>query len=1412
MEDQLALENQEEKIFKLIHDDNITTIILSGDLGVGKTWMARKLSERAIKSKLFDTTLWFFLNKKYRVVEVYENIAHQLSLLDSTKEWEHDDDNDHVDDDGINDVDMEVKKVKSLTEKINSNLAEKRLLIILDDEGYKMDEDEIIEMLRPLLHNGQKIFFKVLITTRRKTVGTQQIQQTEKVIDIQTLTEEESISLFKEKAAEKASVFSGIQEFPKAIANESKGVPALIVAIAGVLRNFEEVQSCLDEAANNESYDIKYLLSSLFGLALNDDNSNDLISCFWHCKHLLRTHRGIHFNVLIAHWMIEGYLGSVDNIVEAYWKGHRVLMKLMDRGILTIQTGNDIIMEGAALDIFDCRRHGFHATASLGLGGVIDAGLGVISMRDGMMGTSEKWKKSSILMLDGNHLRKELPNTLSRSHPKSFQQLEVLQVLVLFNPRLKSLPLPLSNMKKLRVLVLRNCHLLEEIDFFKDLARLKSKKDKLKLKALTALEISGASSSLIIPDNIFQHMPKLGSLNLSSLKITSLPSSILHLGELRWLVLRGCSELAELPMLKQFRKLEVLDLSGCRSLTEIEGKSLRFAKKLRLLNLSQTQIRCLPSLNGLVGLTHLLLSECSLLKTLPDLKDLTSLQILDVSSSITLNEINIKSFNSKQLQILDLSNTAVTVLPSTKALVNLELLDLSNASNLARVNDKSLQHLRLLRVLNLSKSSISYLPSISNLNLQKLLLPDCKFLLELPELEGLVQLEELDLSGCLLLKELPHFNTLVKLKKLHLSDCSSLVTLPCLSQNRLLEVLDLSGCHELKVIRDESFEHMPCLQILDLSETKVESLPSLSNLTKLSHLKLKHCINLREIPQMNSLLQLEVLNLCGVPVPSLKLETEFLKHMTNLQMLDLSETVIENLPSMSNFNNLKELSLRGCSNLKTLSDLEALKKLDVLDLSGTGITCLPPLSTLSNLRTLMLTGCSGLDNSLHLEEFIMLIFMEKLPLKFSDLLHIKQLDLPAEKNSSSDHPYRDHWRISNNKRPLIYVNSAPFLALLERSLDLFDTSFEQFSFSIHPVEEGDKGRDFYLYGDELVFRNIYFKSRKISLPKYQCRYLEIRGFNNPPMYIDNILSRAAFVVLIENTFIRNLTDLGKEYIDMMKGCWIESCSKMDCVLPIKEEGKEEYLGRNLEILWISNLPSLRSIWSENLKPFNFTNLKSLYLDCCPMLTRVVFSSLPKHLEILEIKFCEKLVSVVEDDVLPESAECRLQNLRVLHLLDLPELSSIGFDFPSVQALRIEDCPNLMNLENSIKSSLNLETILVANVIDLRILCSYHLQPESFKMLKQLSIDTCSKLEYICSSYIQLESLEVLELKFCDNLKAIFEHNEIGLLPRLHTLNLWELPKLKGIACDMPSLQNQTIEGCPELQKFPLRKNSGIELP
>lgn len=514
MEDQLALENQEEKIFKLIHDDNITTIILSGDLGVGKTWMARKLSERAIKSKLFDSTLWFFLNKKYRVVEVYENIAHQLSLLDSTKEWEHDDDNDHVDDDGINDVDMEVKKVKSLTEKINSNLAEKRLLIILDDEGYKMDEDEIIEMLRPLLHNGQKIFFKVLITTRRKTVGTQQIQQTEKVIDIQTLTEEESISLFKEKAAEKASVFSGIQEFPKAIANESKGVPALIVAIAGVLRNFEEVQSCLDEAANNESYDIKYLLSRLFGLALNDDNSNDLISCFWHCKHLLRTHRGIHFNVLIAHWMIEGYLGSVDNIVEAYWKGHRVLMKLMDRGILTIQTGNDIIMEGAALDIFDCRRHGFHATASLGLGGVIDAGLGVISMRDGMMGTSEKWKKSSILMLDGNHLRKELPNTLSRSHPKSFQQLEVLQVLVLFNPRLKSLPLPLSNMKKLRVLVLRNCHLLEEIDFFKDLVRLKSKKDKLKLKALTALEISGASSSLIIPDNIFQHMPKLGSLNL----------------------------------------------------------------------------------------------------------------------------------------------------------------------------------------------------------------------------------------------------------------------------------------------------------------------------------------------------------------------------------------------------------------------------------------------------------------------------------------------------------------------------------------------------------------------------------------------------------------------------------------------------------------------------------------------------------------------------------------------------------------------------------------------------------------------------------------------------------------------------------------------------------------------------------
>ncbi|KAI8000534.1 putative disease resistance protein [Camellia lanceoleosa] len=154
------------------------------------------------------------------------------------------------------------------------------------------------------------------------------------------------------------------------------------------------------------------------------------------------------------------------------------------------------------------------------------------------------------VFLDGNRIGREILNYFLQS------KLD-LQVLAVFNPTFKSLPRSLSDMDNLDVLVLRSCHFLRKIDSI------------LELRTLIALEISGSNILEKIEDDFFKSMPRLQSLNLFGLRIESLPSSVYHLSELRWLILRGCSRLRKLDSLRHLRNLVVLDLHGATYLQHI---------------------------------------------------------------------------------------------------------------------------------------------------------------------------------------------------------------------------------------------------------------------------------------------------------------------------------------------------------------------------------------------------------------------------------------------------------------------------------------------------------------------------------------------------------------------------------------------------------------------------------------------------------------------------------------------------------------------------------------------------------------------------------------------------------------------------------------------------------------------------
>nr|XP_015897812.2 disease resistance protein At4g27190-like [Ziziphus jujuba var. spinosa] len=90
-----------------------------------------------------------------------------------------------------------------------------------------------------------------------------------------------------------------------------------------------------------------------------------------------------------------------------------------------------------------------------------------------------------------------------------------------------------------------------------------------------------------IPNGFFREVRTLRALNLSRTHITTLPRSVLQLGELRALLLRDCCYLEMLPQLGVLNKLRVLDLQGTR-VRELP-REMGTLTNLRELNLSHTQ-------------------------------------------------------------------------------------------------------------------------------------------------------------------------------------------------------------------------------------------------------------------------------------------------------------------------------------------------------------------------------------------------------------------------------------------------------------------------------------------------------------------------------------------------------------------------------------------------------------------------------------------------------------------------------------------------------------------------------------------------------------------------------------------------------------------------------------------------------
>ncbi|KAJ8767104.1 hypothetical protein K2173_012762 [Erythroxylum novogranatense] len=313
--------------------------------------------------------------------------------------------------------------------------------------------------------------------------------------------------------------------------------------------------------------------------------------------------------------------------------------------------------------------------------------------------------------------------------------------------------------------------------------------------------------------------------------------------------------------------------------------------------------------------------------------------------SLNLSRVQIASLDSPTKEHRTLRWLILKECSSLKAVPTLTLFE-----NLEDISNRNFNSLHKLQLINFSQTQISIFPLVQQLSkLNQIFLCDCECLTRLPGLPHSIQ--TLDLSGCSHLSEILKTQKQYELKLLDLSrtliekleklpfltrslcsiilnGCEKITQFPSTSAVEKLEILDLSNAKNLVEFVDQSFSHLMHLRVLNLSNTKIEKVPSLSGLGNLCQLLLAGCLNLFQFPKMGGLGKIEILDisgckaLTGMPTQSLSVSqlspsTSSVSSLVSTfgtvsenEVMDSSESHIKGIPhEILELNSLKILTL-----------------------------------------------------------------------------------------------------------------------------------------------------------------------------------------------------------------------------------------------------------------------------------------------------------------------------------------------------------------------------------------------------------------------------------------------------------------------------------------------------------------------
>ncbi|PKI35324.1 hypothetical protein CRG98_044274 [Punica granatum] len=276
------------------------------------------------------------------------------------------------------------------------------------------------------------------------------------------------------------------------------------------------------------------------------------------------------------------------------------------------------------------------------------------------------------------------------------------------------------------------------------------------------------------------------------------------------------------------------------------------------------------------------------------------------------------------------------------------------------------------------------------------------------------------------------------------------------------------------------------------------------------------------------------------------------------------------------------------------------------------------------------------------------------------------------------------------------------------------------------------------------------------------------------------------------------------------------------------------------------------------------NLKALEISRCPKLQHLL---VPRHscnlylkkLEKLEIRHCEELESIIDEEQSPTSSTSPLppdafSQLQSVEIVNCPKMKmkrvltlESFMPIPNLQTINVHDCEEMeeliggQELDHEATSSFEeLQSIRGAATGEEESLTSsikidncpnmkYGVGPKSLPVLREIELSGCDKMKRVLTleSFMLLPNLERMIVRDCKEMKEVIDHGATSSLllspipaaspgdqlsTRNLSLHLSLLPELESI-CSWIGLRDLIhvieISGCPKLKRIEMLDDASL---